>query len=137
MKTLTTREAAERLGVTVRRVNELITTGRLPASRFGRAYMIQESDLKLVEDRKPGRPLGKIMSSQGGISRNVTLHEGREYIVNPLNPRTTKHRGRRCIVLDIVPVSESHPRDYTAKVRFLDNNRVGRVELSDLVPASK
>jgi excisionase family DNA binding protein len=56
MKTLTTREAAERLGVTVRRVNDLITAGRLPAMRFGRAHMIKESDLKLVEERKPGRP---------------------------------------------------------------------------------
>jgi len=56
MKTLTTQEAAERLGVTVRRVNDLITTGRLPATRFGRAYMIKESDLKYVEKRSPGRP---------------------------------------------------------------------------------
>ena len=56
MKTLTTNEVAERLGVTVRRVNDLITSGRLPAARFGRAYMIKESDLKLVENRQPGRP---------------------------------------------------------------------------------
>lgn len=56
MRALTTNEAAERLGVTVRRVNDLITSGRLPATRFGRAYMIRESDLKLVEHRQPGRP---------------------------------------------------------------------------------
>lgn len=56
MKLLTTQEAAERLGVSVRRVTELITSGRLPAERFGRAYMIDDSDLKFVEDRKPGRP---------------------------------------------------------------------------------
>ena len=56
MKTLTTNDVAERLGVTVRRVNDLITSGRLPAARFGRAYMIKESDLKLVENRQPGRP---------------------------------------------------------------------------------
>jgi hypothetical protein len=31
-------------------------SGRLPASRFGRALMIKESDLALVADRKPGRP---------------------------------------------------------------------------------
>lgn len=58
MKLLTTKETAERLGVTIRRVNDLITAGRLPATRFGRAYMIKESDLKLVENRQPGRPLG-------------------------------------------------------------------------------
>ena len=61
MKTLTTTEAAQRLGVTVRRVNDLITSGRLPAARFGRAYMIKESDLKLVENRKAGRP-GRVQS---------------------------------------------------------------------------
>jgi hypothetical protein len=34
----------------------LISGGRLPAEKFGRDYMIKEEDLKLVEDRKPGRP---------------------------------------------------------------------------------
>jgi excisionase family DNA binding protein len=56
MKMLTTKETAEKLGVTVRRVNDLITSGRLPAVRFGNAHMIREQDLKYVEDRKPGRP---------------------------------------------------------------------------------
>jgi excisionase family DNA binding protein len=56
MKMLTTKETAEKLGVSVRRVNDLITSGRLPAERFGNAYMIREQDLKYVEDRKPGRP---------------------------------------------------------------------------------
>lgn len=56
MKLLTTSEAAERLEVSRRRVLALIDAGRLPAQKFGRDYMIDESDLKLVEDRKPGRP---------------------------------------------------------------------------------
>jgi len=58
---------------------------------------------------------------------------GKEYIIQPLNPLKKKHRNRRCIVLDFVPVSDSHPIDIVAKVRFLDNNRVGRAELDDLV----
>lgn len=53
---LTTQEAAERLGVTAIRVRQLIADGRLPAEKFGRDYMIKEEDLRLVEDRKPGRP---------------------------------------------------------------------------------
>ena len=134
MKALTTKEAAERLGVTVRRVNELITSGRLPAARFGRAYMIKESDLKLVEDRKPGRPLAKVSASIGARNRIINVSEGHEYLVNPLNPAKLKHRGRRCIVLEVISVSENHPRDFVAKVKFLDNNRTGRVELGDLVP---
>ena len=56
MSALTTLEVAAKLGVSKRRVIALIEAGRLPAERFGNAYVINESDLKLVEDRKPGRP---------------------------------------------------------------------------------
>ncbi|HJR06893.1 MAG TPA: helix-turn-helix domain-containing protein [Pyrinomonadaceae bacterium] len=56
MDFLTTKQAAERLGITPRRVQALIEAGRLPAQKFGRDYMIKEKDLKLVEDRKVGRP---------------------------------------------------------------------------------
>lgn len=56
MKSLTTKEAAERLGVTPQRVRALVRTGRLPAKKFGRDLVIHEEDLKLVKDRKPGRP---------------------------------------------------------------------------------
>jgi excisionase family DNA binding protein len=56
MKLLTTKEAATRLGVTVTRVQQLIAAGSLPAEKMGRDYFIKEDDLKLVEDRKPGRP---------------------------------------------------------------------------------
>jgi excisionase family DNA binding protein len=53
---LTTPQVAERLGVTVRRVQALIKEGRLPSQQFGRDHLIKERDLKLVENRKPGRP---------------------------------------------------------------------------------
>jgi excisionase family DNA binding protein len=53
---LTTKEAAQKLGITPRRVVALVTAGRLPAQKFGRDYMIKEADLKLVGDRKVGRP---------------------------------------------------------------------------------
>lgn len=56
MKLLTTAEVAERLGVHRTRVNVLINEGRLPAQQFGRAYLVDEKDLKLVENRKTGRP---------------------------------------------------------------------------------
>jgi len=56
MKLLTTQEAADRLGITTGRVRILILSGRLPAEKFGRAHMIREGDLALVEDRQPGRP---------------------------------------------------------------------------------
>ena len=53
---LTTREVAERLGITQSRVRALIQSGRLPSQQFGRDHLIKQSDLKLVENRKPGRP---------------------------------------------------------------------------------
>ncbi len=54
--TLTTAQAAEKLGISSRRLLVLIHEGRLPAQPFGGTYMIQEKDLKLVKNRKPGRP---------------------------------------------------------------------------------
>ena len=56
MTLITTAEAAARLGVHRTRVNVLIKEGRLPAQRYGRAYLIDEKDLKLVEVRPVGRP---------------------------------------------------------------------------------
>jgi excisionase family DNA binding protein len=56
MALITTAQAAERLGISVRRVQELINSQRLPAQQFGRTYVVNEEDLKLVENRKVGRP---------------------------------------------------------------------------------
>jgi excisionase family DNA binding protein len=56
MVLLTTKDAAERLGVTVGRIHQLIQDGRLPAEKAGRDYLINEKDLALVKSRKPGRP---------------------------------------------------------------------------------
>ncbi len=53
---ITTKEAAERLGVSPARIRQLVLAGELPAEKFGRDLMIKESDLKLVEDRPMGRP---------------------------------------------------------------------------------
>jgi len=56
MKMLTTNEVAERLGVTVQRVHQFIKDERLPAQKMGRDYIINEGDLKLLDDRQTGRP---------------------------------------------------------------------------------
>jgi excisionase family DNA binding protein len=56
MKFLSTPEVAERLEVTVARVQQMIWGGKLPAQKIGRDYVINEDDLKLVADRKRGRP---------------------------------------------------------------------------------
>ncbi len=57
MKLLTTRDAAEKLGVSVRRVRALITEGKLKAHQLGREYAIEESALNSVRIYgKSGRP---------------------------------------------------------------------------------
>lgn len=56
MEILTTAEAADRLGVSPRRIRALIKAKKLPAQLFGGVYMINAKDLAKVKDRKPGRP---------------------------------------------------------------------------------
>jgi excisionase family DNA binding protein len=53
---LSVTEAAKRLGVIRQRVFQLIQSGKLPAVKVGSQYVIKESDLELVKDRKTGRP---------------------------------------------------------------------------------
>jgi excisionase family DNA binding protein len=59
---LTTSEVAKILGVTRRRIVAMITAGQLPAQIMGDGqrpiYLIARADLKLVKNRKPGRPKG-------------------------------------------------------------------------------
>ena len=53
---LTTKEAAKELRLSVRRIQALIGTGKLPAQKIGRDWIIRKADLDLVRVRKPGRP---------------------------------------------------------------------------------
>jgi excisionase family DNA binding protein len=56
MNLLTTQEAANQLGVSRRRVQAMITAGRIVAERKGRDFFIKQSELDKVKDRKRGRP---------------------------------------------------------------------------------
>ncbi len=76
MEPLTAAEAAKRLNVSVRRVQQLVKAGRLPAKVFGGALMIQAEDLKLVAVRKPGRP-----SKRAGLNKTTRKNS---------NKRTTR-----------------------------------------------
>jgi excisionase family DNA binding protein len=59
MATISSKDAAVRLKISVRRVQELIKAERLPANMIGGVYLIDEKDLALVKHRKPGRPKTK------------------------------------------------------------------------------
>jgi excisionase family DNA binding protein len=57
MKLLNTTEAAQKLGVSVRRVRQLISEGKILAHNLGRDYAIEESALIQVKTYgKAGRP---------------------------------------------------------------------------------
>lgn len=55
-----TKEVAEKLGVSIRRIQQMITEGTLAANKVGRDFIILEKDLETVTVYgKPGRPLKK------------------------------------------------------------------------------
>lgn len=53
---ITTTEAAKRLNISLRRVQAMITSGRLKAQKVGRDWLIKATDLEAVKSRKTGRP---------------------------------------------------------------------------------
>ena len=54
---LTTKEVAEKLSVSVRRVRQYIENNQLKAEKIGRDYMVRESELKNIQiNEKSGRP---------------------------------------------------------------------------------
>jgi excisionase family DNA binding protein len=53
---LTTNEVAKELGVHQSRIYALIESERLPATRFGKSWLIEAKDIELVRERKVGRP---------------------------------------------------------------------------------
>ncbi|ERI04272.1 hypothetical protein HMPREF0083_06106 [Aneurinibacillus aneurinilyticus ATCC 12856] len=61
----------------------------------------------------------------------VKIELGKEYVVQPLNALKKKHRDRRCIVIGFIQDDTGVPSD--ARVKFLDTNRTGRVNIRDLI----
>jgi excisionase family DNA binding protein len=57
MKLISTKDAAEKLGISPIRVRQLIQEGKIEAARVGRDYVINESDLANIKTYgKAGRP---------------------------------------------------------------------------------
>ncbi len=56
MEWLTTKQAAEFLGVTDSRIRQLILEGKLTAQKFGHLNMVNKSDIKNFDLGKVGRP---------------------------------------------------------------------------------
>jgi len=57
MDLLTTKQAAEELGVSAARVRQLILAGELPAEKVGRDLFVRKKDVVKLKGRPgPGRP---------------------------------------------------------------------------------
>ena len=76
-KLLTTRRAGEILGIGLLRVRQLISSGRLPAIKIGRDWIISKDDLAKVANRKSGRPKKNSRDSHVQAKRE-TLSPARE-----------------------------------------------------------
>jgi excisionase family DNA binding protein len=60
MDYISTKKAAELIGVSQRRILAMIAAGQLPNSqRVGTIHLVKRADLDAVKDRKPGRPSTK------------------------------------------------------------------------------
>lgn len=71
-----TKEAANQLGVSLRRVQQLIKNGTLPAIKCGRDYFIDEADLSnVMVYQKRGRPRKQsgVKSPESGVNEFETL----------------------------------------------------------------
>lgn len=66
MAMIGTLQAADRIGVSQRRVQAMIASGRLRATKFGRDWAIDPRDLAAVKHRRAGRP-GKRQSPKNEI----------------------------------------------------------------------
>jgi excisionase family DNA binding protein len=72
MKLISTDDAAKKLGVTGRRIRQLIDEGKLPAQHIGGGYVIDESALEGVKIYgKAGRP-PKVKAEDATTKRTTT-----------------------------------------------------------------
>jgi len=75
-ETLTTKQAADKLGVSPARVRQLVLSGQLPAEKFGRDIVIKASDLTLVKDRPMGRPPKSLPTTQKRATGQIRASNG-------------------------------------------------------------
>src|SRR4051794_41787435 len=64
---LTTKDAADRLGLSVRGVQALIAKGVLPGERMGRDYLVRAADVERVKASRPRR--GRPTTTGAGLAR--------------------------------------------------------------------
>ena len=79
-----------------------------------------------------------VQAGFGFAARKVNIYKDHEYIITPLNPRKLKNRGRHVIMLEKVLYTPGQENaDYVARIKYTDNNRLGRVDFGDLEPVNE
>jgi len=74
-----------------------------------------------------------VMTGAGPNARRVRIVKGHEYIINPLNPKDMKNRGRHVIAVKAELYTPRHDNaDYVLRATYLDNRKSGRVDMSVL-----
>lgn len=91
---LTTKEAADILGVSTRRVTALISVGSLKAERLGRSWAVDEASVKsrAAEERLRGRPAAS-RTDPSNRRRNVLMSRNHEVLSFTYNLRTGETSG--------------------------------------------
>lgn len=74
---LSTREAAESLGVSIRRVLALIAAGKLKTQKLGSVHVIAVGDLEAVRVRTPGRPKKKHAPEPAPAKKTAKKRKGK------------------------------------------------------------
>jgi excisionase family DNA binding protein len=77
VKTLTTVEVADRLGITARRVRALIESKQLPAEKKGRDYLIEENHRSWLRIASPADPTAGNFS-QRNAARTLKKYLGQQ-----------------------------------------------------------
>ncbi|NOT60339.1 MAG: helix-turn-helix domain-containing protein [Acidobacteria bacterium] len=91
LNTLTSKEAAERLGVSVGRIRQLVVSGELPAEKFGRDLMIKDADLDSIKVYgKPGRPPKPKDEGEPAEATATAAPETAEAVTTEAKPKRTR-----------------------------------------------
>jgi hypothetical protein len=89
---------------------------------------VQNHNIKITTDKGIIQK-AVINRSSKEIEDKIIVTVGKEMIVKPLNKSKLKHRDRRVIINKIV---DEGWKGIRASVKFVDNNRIGKVDIIDL-----
>ncbi|WP_340701621.1 hypothetical protein [Brevibacillus borstelensis] len=76
-----------------------------------------------------------VRREQDGKSVTIKLIPGNKYLVEPINLQKKKHRGRICTINGFERNNIGDP--LKIRVQFEDNNRHGKVSVTDLVDVKR